>query len=92
MTVLHPVRVGTSLPATRGMIGRESLAGVKRGMILVNLSRGDLVDPDALVAALEAAAVPHVSRLEVAGPGFVNFHLAPTWLHAVLADGSTLSH
>jgi len=43
----------------------------------------------ALVAALEAAAVPHVSRLEVAGPGFVNFHLAPTWLHAVLADAVT---
>ena len=37
-----------------------------------------------LVAALEAADVPHVSGLEVAGPGFVNFHLAPTWLHEVL--------
>lgn len=26
----------------------------------------------------------HVDRVEIAGPGFVNFHLAPTWLHAVL--------
>ncbi|MGE0726583.1 MAG: arginine--tRNA ligase [Acidimicrobiia bacterium] len=37
-----------------------------------------------LVTALEAAQVPHVSSLEVAGPGFVNFHLAPSWLHEVL--------
>ncbi len=28
----------------------------------------------------------HVERLEIAGPGFVNFHLAPTWLHDVLVD------
>lgn len=28
----------------------------------------------------------HVERVEIAGPGFVNFHLAPTWLHEVLAD------
>ena len=46
-----------SLPQTRGMIGRASLGRVKRGMILVNLSRGDLVDPDALVAALDAGQV-----------------------------------
>ena len=26
----------------------------------------------------------HVERVEIAGPGFVNFHLAPTWLHDVL--------
>ncbi len=44
----------------------------------------------ALVGALEAAQVAHVSRLEVAGPGFVNFHLAPSWLHAVLRDAATL--
>ena len=28
----------------------------------------------------------HVSRAEVAGPGFVNFHLADSWWHAVLAQ------
>ncbi len=28
----------------------------------------------------------HVERLEIAGPGFVNFHLAPTWLHDVLGE------
>jgi arginyl-tRNA synthetase len=28
----------------------------------------------------------HVERVEVAGPGFVNFHLAPGWLHDVLRE------
>ena len=28
----------------------------------------------------------HVEALEIAGPGFVNFRLAPTWLHDVLAE------
>ena len=35
----------------------------------------------ALLDALEAKPPTHVERLELAGPGFVNFHLAPTWLH-----------
>lgn len=29
---------------------------------------------------------PHVEALEIAGPGFVNFRLAPTWLHDVLTE------
>ena len=29
---------------------------------------------------------PHVTAVEIAGPGFVNFRLAETWLHAVLDD------
>jgi len=39
-----------------------------------------------LVAALEAAAIPHVESLEIAGPGFVNFRLAPSWLYDVLVE------
>ncbi len=35
---------------------------------------------------LEADLPVHVERVEVAGPGFVNFHLADTWLHQVLRD------
>jgi arginyl-tRNA synthetase len=34
-----------------------------------------------LLAELNKAAIPHVERLEIAGPGFINFVLAPTWLH-----------
>ena len=37
-------------------------------------------------AALEADAVPHLARVEIAGPGFLNLFLAPTWLHDVLRD------
>ncbi|MGI9611785.1 MAG: arginine--tRNA ligase [Acidimicrobiales bacterium] len=35
----------------------------------------------ALLEALDANPPPHLERLELAGPGFVNFHLAPSWLH-----------
>ena len=34
--------------------------------------------------ALNAAPPPHVTAVEIAGPGFVNFRLADTWLHDVL--------
>ncbi|GIU86795.1 MAG: arginine--tRNA ligase [Acidimicrobiia bacterium] len=37
-----------------------------------------------LQAELEAAGVPHLARVEVAGPGHLNLHLAPSWLHDVL--------
>ena len=37
-----------------------------------------------IVRALEQAPPPHVERIEVAGPGFLNFFLSPTWLHDVL--------
>jgi arginyl-tRNA synthetase len=39
-----------------------------------------------LVERLATDPPPHVERVELAGPGFVNFHLAPTWLHEVLAE------
>jgi len=39
-----------------------------------------------LVATLDQAELPHVDGVEIAGPGFVNFRLAPSWLHDVLAD------
>jgi arginyl-tRNA synthetase len=39
-----------------------------------------------LVDHVAAQQVPHVEGVELAGPGFVNFRLAPTWLHDVLAE------
>jgi arginyl-tRNA synthetase len=39
-----------------------------------------------LVAHLSEAPPAHVERVEIAGPGFVNFHLRETWLHDVLRD------
>ncbi|WP_428117442.1 arginine--tRNA ligase [Candidatus Poriferisodalis sp.] len=38
-----------------------------------------------ITAELGSASVPHLERAEVAGPGFVNVHLSPLWLHEVLA-------
>ena len=39
-----------------------------------------------LVAALEADPAPHVAKVEIAGPGFVNFHLDDGWLHDILTQ------
>jgi arginyl-tRNA synthetase len=35
---------------------------------------------------IESAAPPHLERVEVAGPGFLNFYLYPSWLHDVLRE------
>ncbi len=39
-----------------------------------------------LAAALSAARLDEVEAVEVAGPGFVNFKLATSWLHHALED------
>jgi D-3-phosphoglycerate dehydrogenase / 2-oxoglutarate reductase len=39
---------------TRGMIGRESLGRMRKGAFLINVARGDLVDPVALMEALDS--------------------------------------
>jgi arginyl-tRNA synthetase len=39
-----------------------------------------------IVDVLNSSPPAHVTSVEVAGPGFVNFQLAPSWLHDVLRD------
>lgn len=39
-----------------------------------------------LVNALRAAGTDHVEAIEIAGPGFVNFRLGPSWLHDRILD------
>ncbi len=39
---------------------------------------------DLLAQDLRGSSIPHLVSVEVAGPGFVNFTLAPGWLHEVL--------
>lgn len=41
------------MPATHHLINRERLARVKRGALLINTARGQLVDTDALMEALD---------------------------------------
>ncbi len=43
-----------STPQTRGILGREQLAQLKEGALLINTARGDLVHESALVEALES--------------------------------------
>jgi D-3-phosphoglycerate dehydrogenase len=85
-----------STAQTRRMLGAERLAQMKRGSILVNLARGDLVDTSALVAGLQsghlAAAALDVCDPEPIPPGhpllqmpnvIVSAHLASTSVRAV---------
>ena len=39
-----------------------------------------------IAAAIEEAKPAHLESVEVAGPGFLNFRLAPSWLHEVLVE------
>jgi D-3-phosphoglycerate dehydrogenase len=52
---------------TRGLINREALQRTKRGVILVNLARGDLIDPAALTDALTSGQVG-AAALDVFAP------------------------
>ena len=45
------------LPSTRGMIGKEQLAAMKKDVILINTARGGLIDEDALLTALENGSI-----------------------------------
>jgi D-3-phosphoglycerate dehydrogenase len=46
-----------STPATRGLLGREAFAKMRRQPLLINCARGEVVDTDALVEALRSGAV-----------------------------------
>jgi D-3-phosphoglycerate dehydrogenase / 2-oxoglutarate reductase len=58
------------LPATRGMIGREQFALMKKGAIFINTARGPIVDEPALVQALQNG--------HLAGAGMDVYAVEPT--------------
>jgi phosphoglycerate dehydrogenase-like enzyme len=63
----HVVVAAPATEETRHLIGRDALAHVKRGAHLVNVSRGSLVDQDALRDALDDGRVA-AATLDVAEP------------------------
>lgn len=46
-----------STPQTRGLLNAEAIARLPEGAIVVNTARGDIVDDDALIAALRSGRV-----------------------------------
>ena len=56
-----------STPETRHMIGADELAAMKGSAVLVNFARGDVVDQDALIAALESKSI-EAALLDVVEP------------------------
>ncbi len=66
-TADHVVIAAPSTPETRHLIGRDALAQLKRGAHLVNVSRGALIDQEALHEALDDGRVACAS-LDVAEP------------------------
>jgi D-3-phosphoglycerate dehydrogenase len=54
-------------PASRGVIGRDALARIRPGLILVNVARGGLIDETALAEALRDGRVGYAA-LDVRDP------------------------
>ena len=81
--VVAPDSIGLERPARRehgDWSSNVALACAKQAGRNPRELAGQIVD------VLSAELPPHVTRVDVAGPGFVNFHLAPSWLHELLGE------
>lgn len=66
---------------------REEYGDLSSNVALVVAKRADASPrqlADDLAARLRAAGIDHVESVVVAGPGFVNFHLRPSYYHEAL--------
>jgi len=69
-------------PETRHILGREALAAMSPSPYVINTARGDVVDEDALVAALESGAI--------GGAGLDVFQGEPKVNPAIMAAPNTV--
>jgi lactate dehydrogenase-like 2-hydroxyacid dehydrogenase len=63
---------------TRGTVDRATIAALKRGAVVINTARGELIDDDALIDALESGQIGAVGLDVFAGEPVFN----PRWLGA----------
>jgi lactate dehydrogenase-like 2-hydroxyacid dehydrogenase len=63
---------------TRGILDRTTIAALRRGAVVINTARGDLIDDEALIDALESGQVGAVGLDVFAGEPALN----PRWLSA----------
>ena len=56
-----------STPETRGMLNSDTLAKTRPGVSIINLARGDLIDPNSLLVALQTGHVS-AAALDVFNP------------------------
>ncbi len=68
---------------------RREMGDWSTNVAMVNAKRAG-INPralaDSLTAVLEASPPPHTSSIEIAGPGFINFHLDDGWLYDALDE------
>jgi arginyl-tRNA synthetase len=82
------------LPQPTGGIGLDPARSREHGDWASNVAlqlQGIVGAPPREIAArikdaLEAETVAHLAAVEIAGPGFLNLFLAPTWLHDVMRN------
>ncbi|HTL84311.1 MAG TPA: arginine--tRNA ligase [Acidimicrobiia bacterium] len=93
-TALSQALANAGLPEPEGGVALEPARSREHGdwatNVALQLAKPMRANPlelaQRIADVLVAADVPHVAKVEVAKPGFVNIFLAPSWLHDVLRE------